>query len=238
MRTLKQIEAARRNGAKSKGPATPEGKAIARQNSTKHGLAADPAILLTTENDDTYDTLLTAYLETYQPANGNEYDLVCQVVSASWKLRRISRIEAQLLEAQMQLQLDVIKDDHKREFEAATVEGKAFKTLATASRSIDLLLRYTNTARRSYDTALKALRELQRERRKAKTQNEPENAQVPAIPTTSKRTTTTASTSPTLAAVRPFLVTNDQQTTSSIEPIEDNIASALQQNGAVNKGEC
>src|SRR5687767_134378 len=70
--TQKQIDSARRNGAKSNGPITSEGKARSSQNALKHGLAANPEILLDTENNDSYDRLLESYIEAYSPASGDE----------------------------------------------------------------------------------------------------------------------------------------------------------------------
>jgi hypothetical protein len=175
MGTPKQIEAARRNGAKSKGPVTAEGKAKSSKNAMKHGLAADPDMLLATEHDDNYDRLLQAYMETYQPANGAEYDLVCQIVTASWKLRRIGRIEAQILGAEIEFRSQFLDEDAPENADAG-LEGKAFRALSSG-RSIDLLLRYAAAARRAYDIALKTLRDVQRERRKAELQNEPDFAE-------------------------------------------------------------
>ncbi len=48
MSSLRQTEAARKNGAQSRGPVTPEGKAISSANSLKHGLLAE-AIVITGE---------------------------------------------------------------------------------------------------------------------------------------------------------------------------------------------
>ncbi|HYP05971.1 MAG TPA: hypothetical protein VER03_07020, partial [Bryobacteraceae bacterium] len=58
----------------------------------------------------------------------------------------------------------------------ATAEAIAFRSLANTGRALDLLLRYTATARRAFDAALKTLRDLQRERRKSELQNEPDSA--------------------------------------------------------------
>ena len=45
-RSPAQIEASRRNGARSKGPVTAEGKARASRNALKHGLSAmEPLVL-------------------------------------------------------------------------------------------------------------------------------------------------------------------------------------------------
>jgi hypothetical protein len=60
------------------------------------------------------------------------------------------------------------------------LQAQAFRSLTCSGRSVDLVVRYTSMARRCYDTALKTLRDLQRERRKLEKQNEPDFAKVPA----------------------------------------------------------
>src|SRR5438552_17883982 len=73
--TQAQIDAARRNGAKSNGPKTPEGKAISSGNAVRHGMTAK-AILLTNENHEAYTKLAEAYYEKFQHADDVERDLV------------------------------------------------------------------------------------------------------------------------------------------------------------------
>jgi hypothetical protein len=53
MSTPKQIAASRANGAKSKGPVTPQGKRNSSRNSTRHGIFA-ATIVLETENTEAF----------------------------------------------------------------------------------------------------------------------------------------------------------------------------------------
>ena len=87
MRTPAQIEASRRNGARSHGPKTPEGKAISSMNALRHGMTAK-ALLLTNEDPEAYIQLANAYYEKFQPADDVERDLVDEMVIAKWRQRR------------------------------------------------------------------------------------------------------------------------------------------------------
>ena len=60
MASQAQIEANRRNGAKSRGPKTPEGKAISRQNVIKHRLCSEKIFVLTYDDSDNNDDLIAA----------------------------------------------------------------------------------------------------------------------------------------------------------------------------------
>jgi hypothetical protein len=56
-------EASRRNGAKSRGPKTPEGAARSSLNALKHGLRAQRCVVLPGERASAFDALKAALLE-------------------------------------------------------------------------------------------------------------------------------------------------------------------------------
>ncbi|HYI92194.1 MAG TPA: hypothetical protein VEX68_01495, partial [Bryobacteraceae bacterium] len=102
MRTDKQKEASRRNGAKSKGPVTEEGKAKSSLNGTTHGLSGSHRFLYENERDDLFQELLAHYRNLFAPGNGVEEDLVHQIVVASWRMKRIDGVEAAIVDVQME----------------------------------------------------------------------------------------------------------------------------------------
>jgi len=69
--TPKQIEAARTNGAKSRGPITQTGKQNSARNSTRHGLLAQ-TVVLEEECVDRFLDLLVEYMDEYQPATATQ----------------------------------------------------------------------------------------------------------------------------------------------------------------------
>src|ERR1051326_6466091 len=136
MATQAQIDAARRNGAKSQGPKTPEGKAISSANSLRHGLTAK-AILLTNENPEAYAKLAAAYYEKFQHADDVECDLVDQMVIATWRLSRDWSNEAALFAPQMAHQTKKV-DPQYQKISPPCRYALAFRALADESKSIQL----------------------------------------------------------------------------------------------------
>ncbi len=95
-RSPAQIEAVRRNGAKSRGPVTPEGKARSSKNALKHGLATPEHILLDGEDEAAFTLLYEALIEENEPESTTEAFLVHRLAVTFWKQCRADRLEAKL----------------------------------------------------------------------------------------------------------------------------------------------
>jgi hypothetical protein len=71
MRTDKQREAARINGAKSRGPKTPEGKAVSCMNAVRRDLLSG-TILIPDESDAHFIAIHQQIFDEYRPLTGDE----------------------------------------------------------------------------------------------------------------------------------------------------------------------
>ena len=73
--TPDRAEISRRNGAKSKGPKTPEGKERSKFNALKHGMSAK-TIVLPGEDADVLQIRINTWTDDLQPQSDLERDLV------------------------------------------------------------------------------------------------------------------------------------------------------------------
>ncbi len=87
MRSEAQRQASRINGAKSRGPKTPGGKAITRFNGLTHTLCAAQAVL-PGEDPAQFQAHRDALFDDWQPMSYTRALLVERVAIASWRLRR------------------------------------------------------------------------------------------------------------------------------------------------------
>jgi hypothetical protein len=101
MTSLRQIESNRRNAQKSTGSITGEGKQRSRRNAVRHGLTAETVIQLI-ENPEDYRAFEMAVTADYEPNSAVERELVLQLASLLWRLRRATSIEAGLLKLESQ----------------------------------------------------------------------------------------------------------------------------------------
>ena len=98
MASQSQVSANRSNARKSTGPRTAEGKATVAQNAVKHGLSARLDVIKG-EDQAEFDLQRKAMLGELAPVGPMESMLAERVVSLSWRLRRIERIQNEVFDA-------------------------------------------------------------------------------------------------------------------------------------------
>jgi hypothetical protein len=86
----RKLAANRANAKKSTGPKSPETKEKVSQNRTRHGLCGRFQVL-SYESQEAFDNLLERLLESEQPANESERELVVKMARHSWLSHRCSK---------------------------------------------------------------------------------------------------------------------------------------------------
>jgi hypothetical protein len=124
MTSFRQIHANRRNARKSTGPMTQEGKQRSRCNAVRHGLTAETVIGALEDAED-YKAFEAAVIADYDAPSAVERELVLQLASLLWRLRRATTMETGLFE---------IQAGHLKEFRQAR------QALPASSRAIHPLL--------------------------------------------------------------------------------------------------
>ncbi len=122
--------ASRRNGAKSRGPKTPEGKARSARNALKHGLCARQTVVLGDEDLAAFEALEAALMAELAPQGALQAVLARRIVAATWRLERAERIEAELF---------------AHNIGDTTSFGLALIRDCNRARAFDTLLRYRGT---------------------------------------------------------------------------------------------
>ena len=98
MPTEAQLIANRRNAQKSTGPRTSEGKAAISQNAVTHGLLAAHDVI-TSESQADFALYRNQILDELDPVSPMESMLAERVVTLSWRLKRVCRIQNQAIDA-------------------------------------------------------------------------------------------------------------------------------------------
>jgi hypothetical protein len=107
MTSPRQIEANRRNAAKSTGPITKEGKQRSRCNAVRHGLTAETVVQYLEDSED-YKAFELAVTADFARTTV-ERELVLRLASLLWRLRRATAIETGVL----QIQSDAVCGEEK-----------------------------------------------------------------------------------------------------------------------------
>jgi hypothetical protein len=159
MASEKQIAANRRNAQSSTVAQTPEGKARSARNTTLRGLLAREAVL-PEEDMDAYLDLVADLEEYFRPTDAVEQFLVRDIVSAQWRLRRLTRIETGYLTVRMEEMRRLEYDEEPGEAEDPHDEETRLFGLLLRRGSGDALatlLRQENSLRRAWYKAVAAL---------------------------------------------------------------------------------
>jgi hypothetical protein len=135
MASAAQVQANRLNAQHSTGPRTPEGKAHSSANSLKAGFHASTLVIPEAMRAE-FEQYRAALLKMTAPANVIEEQYYRRLLLHGWNLQRVQDSETQVL----------------------------FDTELDGHHHLELLAKYRRDLERSFDRALKALRELQTER--------------------------------------------------------------------------
>jgi hypothetical protein len=158
--TERQLEANRRNAAKSHGPITPEGRAAVRLNALKHGLTAADVILPTAEDKLEFEQFQTAFVEECQPVGPIEQVLVEDIVVNRWRMTRVRKMEPGFFALRMQVLEGRIKEDFST-LDAHAHVALIFRDDAQDADTLGKMSRYEARFERSFHKALKELQRLQ-----------------------------------------------------------------------------
>ena len=130
-----RLVANRANAQHSTGPRTPEGKAVAARNSTKHGLSSKQ-VVIAGEDPAEYDAHRAELIAALKPAGAVESDLVEEIAANSWRLKRAHRFETAIL----------------NELAAGSPDADAAiaKAFLQQPKELDRLIRYMTSIERAY----------------------------------------------------------------------------------------
>ena len=169
----KRSQAARANGARSRGPVTPEGKAISSRNALRHGLLAN-IVVLSNEDAKTFEGVFQMLIERFSPVDDIELSAIEEMAAAHWRMRRVMSMERALLDAA------ILKNPGVG---AAEELAAAFSDPATQA-TLALLQRYEARFQYMYNRALRTLALLRKLPPHTPEPNEPKtpSVSIPAAP--------------------------------------------------------
>ena len=171
MATLRQIEASRINGAGSRGPVTPEGKARVSQNGAKHGIYSQ-LVVLHNEDHSMYMESRDRHLAEWGPSTESEHNLVIDIVDARWRLRRFSTLETAALDFEVERMRPEMEQTFS-EIDEGTRTVLAFNTLLVSNRTFEVLQTAIRAQHRIIERATNQLIRLARLRELLQPQSAP-----------------------------------------------------------------
>lgn len=166
---LSRAEQARINGAKSRGPKTPQGKGRSCMNAMKHGKYAKLTAALECEDRQGFLEMESLYNERYQPADQIEAQLVSELATIDWRINRSIAMETRTFDLQVRREYPIDA------FEAFTLSrlATAVQKLASNSPVLETIARRESSLVRNRQIILETLFRLRQ------LQPRPDRAQIP-----------------------------------------------------------
>ena len=155
MSSAAQLVANRANAQLSTGPRTPEGKSASSRNALKFGIHAN-ALIIHGEDPDALAQLSADFHSQLKPNGELEAELVEVIVRSTWLQRRLSVIEAQVINSRL-----AARDS------SDTPLGDMFIQDCEGPRTLDKIFRRQQSLQRDFFRALTELRRLQEQRAQA-----------------------------------------------------------------------
>ena len=173
-RSEAQIAGSRANGAKSKGPVTPEGKSISARNAERHGFFSQLATIKG-ESPQEYAVVSADLYEAWQPTDEYERCLVDTMATCMWRRMRMLVLESVTLDTQLTAfgctdTADLNQTAH------------AFSTLAKKDGTFELIHRYESRYLRAFERAGRTLMAYRKFRQQESALETPCADELPADP--------------------------------------------------------
>jgi hypothetical protein len=156
MSTAAQVIANRANAQLSTGPSSAVGKAASSRNALKFGIHAR-SLVIPGEDPEELENLAGEYERDLAPLGPVETTLVETIVRAAWMLRRMARIEAEVVHARLAAQQNPGPHPLGEIYIDDAAAGKLFESLARRQQALQ----------RDYYRALKEIRESRQARSEA-----------------------------------------------------------------------
>ena len=158
MSSKKQKKANRKNAIKSTGPKTVKGKARSSMNALKHGLTAS-IYVLPSEDPAEWEVMLASGKKTFCCVDPIQELMVERIVSGFWRLRRITRIETNLMAQQM---VKAWKAENPDDDRATETKERSIFGFSGTPEDLMRLSRYETSLDRGIVRNMKMLEQLRR----------------------------------------------------------------------------
>jgi hypothetical protein len=177
MRTPAQIEASRRNGAKSNGPKTAEGQERSSRNAIKHGLSSNKIVVLDGESEEAWEEYQRHFVAKFQPRDFVEERLVIQMAVNQYRLERVWSLQTATVDEESATQEEIVSVKYEQ-WDTALVHACSYNARKLDLKALD---QYESRFVRNFDRALRQFNQIREQYPPQPVlENEPEA--VPASP--------------------------------------------------------